>query len=170
MLKLLKNEKNRQRALSKPLIDDVLLTLQQRLKEAIKAKFSSKLKLYIIDTGSCTACELELQGLFNPLYNVSKLGVEVVYDVREADIMLMTGLLTENMYHHCMQKYKVLKEPKRVIAIGDCPLFHAPFKNTFALKGESSIHCSTAYHIAGCPPEPKKLLQGLLAYIETLEI
>jgi len=154
--------------MEKPSIDGELNRLHRLIKQEIKEKFSSKLKLYILDTGSCNACEIELQALFNPLYDVSKLGIEVVYEVKEANIMIVSGLLTENMFPVCTEAYALLKEPKHIITIGDCPLFHAPFKDNFAIKGQVQIHFSTQYHIAGCPPEPRTLLRGLLKYLETL--
>lgn len=168
MLSLIRNRINSKKSMEKPIVDGELNRLHRLIKKEIKEKFSSRLKLYIMDTGSCGACEVELQALFNPLYDVSKLGVEVVYEVKEADIMILTGLLTENMYSVCMEAYKGLKEPKQVISIGDCPLFQAPFKDTFSIKGQASVHFSTGYHISGCPPNPRVLLRGLLKYLESL--
>ena len=168
MYNLFQNRVNQKRAMKKPKADGELHRLQRLLKEEIKEKFSSKLKLYIIDTGSCGACEVELQALFNPLYDVSSLGVEVVYRVEEADIMLLIGLLTENIYPFCLESYQNLKEPKHLITLGDCMTFQAPFKDTFAIKGQANIHFSTETHIAGCPPNPKALLRGLLKYLKTL--
>ena len=159
---------NRKKSLKKPLPDGELHRLHRLLKDEIKEKFASKLKFYIIDTGSCNACEIELQALFNPLYDVNRLGIEVVYDVQEADMMLITGLLTENMYPICMDAYQKLKEPKHIISVGDCPLFEAPFKDTFAIKGQAHIHFSTQHQIRGCPPEPKAILRGILKYLQTL--
>ena len=169
MFSLFQNELNRKKSMERPVMDGELLRLHRLLKEEIKVKFSSKLKLYIIDTGSCNACEVELQALFNPLYNVNKVGIEVVYHSSQADIMVLTGLLTENMYPHCREAYQQLKEPKHVVTLGDCPLFHAPFQKSFAIKGEANIHFSTQFHIKGCPPEPKGILRGLLKYITSLE-
>ena len=153
--------------MSRPKADGELHRLQRLLKDEIKEKFSSHLKLYIVDTGSCGACEVEIEALFNPLYNVSAIGIERVYEVEEADIMVLTGLLTENIYPLCLDSYQRLKEPKRVITIGDCMMFHTPFKDTFAIKGQASIHFLTQAHIKGCPPNPKALLRGLLKYLQS---
>ncbi len=165
MYNLFQNKINQKKSMKKPKADGELSRLKRLLKEEIKRKFSSKLKLYIIDTGSCGACELELQALFNPLYDVNALGIEVVYDIREADIMLLTGVLTENMYPVCLDAYKNLKEPKHVITVGDCIMFHAPFKDTFAIRGQANIHFLAKRHIGGCPPDPRALLRGLLKYL-----
>ena len=160
---------NKKKSLKQPEVDGELRRIHRLLKDEIKEKFSSSLKLYIIDTGSCNACEVELQTLFNPLYNINKLGVKVVYDVHEADMILLTGLLTENIYPICMDVYQKLKEPKHMITIGDCPLFQAPFKDTFAIKGQANIHFATQHHIMGCPPDPKTILRGLLKYLQGLQ-
>lgn len=148
--------------------DGELLRLDKLIKEQIKEKFSSKLHLYIVDSGSCSGCELELQTLFNPLYNVSKLGLEVVYDIKKADILIITGLLTENMHIELLKLYQDLKNPKRVILFGDCPLFQAPFHDTFALKRPLEAQFSSAYPIFGCPPEPRIILTELLKYLKKL--
>ncbi len=168
MYALFQNKINQKKSMKKPQADGELLRLQRLLKEEIKGKFSSRLKLYIIDTGSCGACEVEFQALFNPLYDAKSLGIEVVYDVKEADMLLLMGLLTENMYPICLDAYSSLKEPKHVITLGDCTLFHAPFKDTFAIKGQSHIHFLAKSHIAGCPPNPKALLRGVLKYLQGL--
>jgi Ni,Fe-hydrogenase III small subunit len=168
MYNIFQNKINQKKSMKKPKADGELSRLQRLLKEEIKRKFSSRLKLYIMDTGSCGACELELQALFNPLYDVNSLGMEVVYDIREADILLLTGLLTENMYPVCLDAYKNLKEPKQVISIGDCMMSHAPFKDTFAIKGQANIHFLVETHIGGCPPNPKALLRGLLKHLQAL--
>ena len=162
MYELFQNKINQKKSMKKPQADGELSRLQRLLKEEIKGKFSSRLKLYIIDTGSCGACELELQALFNPLYDANSLGIEVVYDIQEADILLLTGVLTENMYPVCLDAYNALKEPKYVISIGDCILSHAPFKDTFAIKGQANIHFLVNTHIGGCPPDSKALLRGIL--------
>ena len=168
MFRVLRNEINRKKATIKPALDEELLRLDRMLKREIKEKFSSHLKLYIMDTGSCNACEFELQNLFNPLYNISKVGVEVVYTIKEADMLLVTGLITENMYDELTLVYKQLKEPKHLIFIGDCPLGESIFKNTFAIKGHIKQEFSTSYSIFGCPPDPRALMKGLLKYLESL--
>ena len=166
MFKLLRDKRNKKRCLLAPERPEPLQYLQGELQREIYNKFDSKLSLYIIDTGSCGACEIELQNLFNPFYDVSTLGIEVVYDVKKADILLITGLLTQNMYEECKRVYTELNEPKRVITVGDCPVMLAPFKESFAIKGESNIHFNVVHHISGCPPEPTIILEGLLGYLK----
>jgi Ni,Fe-hydrogenase III small subunit len=146
--------------------DSELLNLEKRMKEIIREKFSSTLHLYIVDTGSCKGCELEFQALFNQFYNVSSMGIEVVYEIETADILCITGLMTENLYFEIERLYEKMRAPKRVINIGDCPLFHAPFKNSYALKNQGANPFEVAYSIAGCPPEPRTILRELFKYLK----
>ena len=148
--------------------DGELNRLARLLKSEIKEKFSSHLKLYILDSGSCRGCELELQALFNPLYDVSSVGIEVVYEIERADILCITGVLSENLYSEVVHVYEKLKEPKRVLTIGDCPLFHAPFQDTYAIRTQGIRSFSPEYHIGGCPPDPRALLRGLLKYLKKI--
>ncbi|CAA6820146.1 MAG: Formate hydrogenlyase subunit 7 [uncultured Sulfurovum sp.] len=136
------------------------------IKDLIDEKFSAPLKVYILDSGSCNGCELELQVLFSPIYDLPTFGVEVSYESEEADVLLVTGLITENMYGELQSVYKKLKEPKRIILIGDCPISAAPFKNTFALKDDMENFFSTAFKIPACPPEPLVLLEGLHEFLK----
>ena len=148
--------------------DGELKRLDRLLKEQIETKFSSKLNLFIVDSGSCSGCELELQALFTPLYNIAKNGIEVVYDIKEADILVITGLMTENMYGEIVKLYDELKEPKYVILLGDCPLLRGAFQDNFSLKRPVEIPFNSFHTITGCPPEPKIILTELLKYLKKL--
>lgn len=152
--------------LDKETKDENLLRLESSIKSLVKESFSSKLKVYVFDSGSCNGCELELQLLFSPLYDLASLGIEVVYESREADILLITGLMTENMYFDFEKVYISLKNPKRIILVGDCPLLYTKFQDNFALKTNADKFYATAHYIAGCPPEPMVLLEGLESYLK----
>jgi len=156
--------KKRWRALPKK--DVELLHIDKLLKAQIKEKFNSSLKLYIVDSGSCSGCEMELQTLFNPFYNLSVLGIEVVYESEQADVLVLTGLVTENMYVELRKVYETLNESKHLITLGDCPIFQAPFHDTFALRTKGSNYFPSTHHIAGCPPTPKEILRGLVRFMK----
>lgn len=135
------------------------------IKGLIKEKFSSKLKLYVLDSGSCTGCELELQVLFSPLYNLASFGMEVVYEYSKADILLITGVMTENMHAELKMIDKHFKNPHGVIILGDCTVFSVPFKDTFAIHGTVNALFPLAFHIGGCPPEPSLILKNFYEFL-----
>lgn len=142
-------------------ISESAIAIRSLLKGLIEEKYSAPLSLYILDSGSCNGCEMELELLFSPLYDLSSFSVEVTYDASKADILIITGLMTENMYIELGLVYEKMKKPKSVIMLGDCPIFSVPFKDTFALKDKVHKFFPNAFHISGCPPEPLVLLEGL---------
>ena len=166
MLKFFKNESFRNKWTQSAKKDVELLHIDKILKAQIKEKFDSKLKLYIVDSGSCTGCELELQALFNPFYNLSALGIEVVYEIEKADVLILSGLITENMYVELRSLYEKFKAPKHLITLGDCPVFQAPFRDTFAIRTKGSNYFPSTQHIVGCPPTPKEILRGLVRFMK----
>src|ERR1700751_4138669 len=50
-----------------------------------------------VDAGSCNGCELEIQALNNPYYNLEGRGVKFVASPRHADMLLVTGQEAVNM-------------------------------------------------------------------------
>jgi hypothetical protein len=44
-----------------------------------------------VDAGSCNGCELEINALNNPYYNLEGLGIKFVASPRHADLLLVTG-------------------------------------------------------------------------------
>ena len=148
--------------------DGELRRLDRLLGEQIEVKFNSQLNLYIVDSGSCNGCELELQALFTPLYNIEKNGIKVVYEIKKADILVITGVMTENMYEEVVNLYEALKEPKYVILLGDCPLLQGRFHDNFSLKRPVEIPFNSFHSISGCPPEPRIILTELLRFLKKL--
>jgi Ni,Fe-hydrogenase III small subunit len=146
-------------------IDDLL----HSIKLLVKKKFSSKLKIYIVDAGSCKGCELELQFLFSPQYNLAALGFQIVYAIDEADILLITGLMTHNMSEELEMLLSQFKDKRNIVLIGDCPIGQSPFQESFALDKSMKQHFSLAYSIIGCPPNPKTILEGFLFFLNNYE-
>jgi len=165
MFSLLKDD-SLAKVMEKPTISDEAVAICVLIRDLVKEKLPSSLKLYVFDSGSCNGCELELQLLFSPLYNLSSYGLEVSYDASEVDVLLITGLMTENMYAPLKLVIEELKEPKKIITIGDCPVYATAFQDTFALKDKVDNLFPNAFHIGGCPPEPLVLLQGLHEYLK----
>jgi len=153
---------------TKVTLSETALFIRKLIKDLVKERFSSSFKIYILDSGSCNGCELELQLLFSPLYDLSSYGVSVVYDITKADALLVTGLMTENMYAELNALSKQFKMPQEVILVGDCPLQATAFQESFALKGEVTKLFPNAFEIKGCPPEPLLLLDGLYRFLEKL--
>ncbi len=148
--------------------DTQMQQLRKDLKNAVGKKFAGSLSIRMVDSGSCNACEAECNALSNPFYDLERLGINFVASPRHADIMLLSGVLTFNMYHHVRDAYQQMPQPAYIVTLGDCPVMQAPFEESFAIKGPVAQHLPVAYHIPGCPPSPREIIEGLLAFLQTI--
>src|SRR5262244_314361 len=74
-----------------------LETLGSHLQGIIKRTLGRSLAIREVDAGSCNGCELEIQALSNPLYDIERFGIRFVASPRHADVLLVTGPLSRNM-------------------------------------------------------------------------
>jgi Ni,Fe-hydrogenase III small subunit len=131
--------------------------------EAVKNTnpFRRSLAIREVDTGSCNACEMEMNALANPVYDVERFGVHIVASPRHADALVVTGPVTVNMERAFKGMYEQTPDPKIVIALGDCPINCGIFKGSYAVTGPVERHIPVVVRIPGCPPRPAEILKAL---------
>jgi len=129
--------------------------------------FRRSLTIREVDTGSCNACEMEMNALANPIYDVERFGVHIAASPRHADALVVTGPVTVNMEKALKDAYKQTPDPKIVIALGDCAINCGVFKGSYAVTGPVERHIPVDVHIPGCPPRPSEILKVLKDLRET---
>jgi Ni,Fe-hydrogenase III small subunit len=97
---------------------------------------------------------------------LERFGLRFVASPRHADVLLVTGPVTKNMREALERTYRATPDPKWVVAVGDCARDGGIFSGSYAVVGGVSQVVPVDLHIAGCPPSPNQLLQGLLALLE----
>jgi Ni,Fe-hydrogenase III small subunit len=136
-----------------------------RLQKAVLRTLGRALTIRHVDAGSCNGCELEIQALTNPYYNLEGIGIRFVASPRHADMLLVTGPVSKHMAIALKRTYDATPEPKLVVAVGDCGCTGGIFGQSYAsLAGVASV-IPVDVAIPGCPPRPRALLQGILAAI-----
>ena len=136
-----------------------------RLQEAILRTLGRALTIRHVDAGSCNGCELEIQALTNPYYNLEGIGIRFVASPRHADMLLVTGPVSKHMAIALKRTYDATPEPKLVVAVGDCGCSGGIFGQSYASLGGVASVIPVDVAIPGCPPSPRALLQGILASI-----
>jgi len=127
-----------------------------------KAKpFRRSLTIREVDTGSCNACEMEMNALMNPVYDAERFGIHVAASPRHADALVVTGPVTVNMEKALKDAYRATPDPKLVVALGDCACDCGMFKGSYAVTGPVERHVPVDVRIPGCPPRPVEILQAL---------
>ena len=115
-----------------------------------------------VDAGSCNGCELEINALGNPYYNLEGLGIRFVASPRHADLLLVTGPVSRNMEMALKRTYEATPEPKLVVAVGDCACDGGVFGESYASCGQVANVIPVDVVVSGCPPEPAAILRGIL--------
>ena len=123
--------------------------------------FRSSLTFRAVDTGSCNACEMEMNALTNPVYDIERFGIHIAASPRHADALVVTGPVTVNMEHALQDVYQHTPDPKIVIALGDCAINCGIFKGSYAVTGPVERHIPIDVRIPGCPPRPSEILTAL---------
>lgn len=118
-----------------------------------------------VDAGSCNGCELEIQALNNPYYNLEGAGVKFVASPRHADLLLVTGPVSVNMEEALRRTYDAIPSPKLVIAVGDCGSCGGLFGRSYASRGSVSSVIPVNYSVPGCPPDPASIIKGILQIV-----
>jgi Ni,Fe-hydrogenase III small subunit len=141
---------------------DEALRVRQSLGEQIRSVLGRALCIRHVDAGSCNGCELEIQALNNPIYNLEGLGIRFVASPRHADLLLVTGPVSRHMEVALRRVYEAMPDPKLVVALGDCGCTGGIFGESYASRGRVSEVIPIDVAVPGCPPSPTRILQGIL--------
>jgi Ni,Fe-hydrogenase III small subunit len=144
-----------------------LAELAQSVNRAARAKLGRSLSIRQVDAGSCNGCELEIHALGNAFYDLERLGLRFVASPRHADVLMVTGPVTKNMREALLRTYNATPDPKWVVAVGACAVDGGLFAGSYAVEGGVNDVVPVDLTIRGCPPNPRQLLAGLLALLQT---
>jgi len=145
--------------------DEALRVMAGRLREDVLSYFDGALTIRHVDAGSCNGCELEINSLNNPYYNLEGLGIKFVASPRHADMLLVTGPVSRHMEVALKRTYDATPEPKLVVAIGDCGCSGGIFGESYASCGRVANVIPVDVIVPGCPPTPAAIMQGILTAI-----
>jgi len=150
-------------------VEDEMEIMGQRLHKKIRNIFGRSLSIREVDAGSCNACEVEVNALSNPIYDMERFGIHIVASPRHADMLLVTGPVTRNMELALLKTYNATPEPKLVAAMGSCACNGGIFGETYASGGGVDRFMPVDVYIPGCPPRPQAVIFGLMVAVDRLE-
>lgn len=125
------------------------------------AGLAGSVQLRHVDAGSCNGCEVEIGSAFGPVYDAERYGARLVASPRHADALLVTGPVTRNMVEPLRRTYDAMPAPRLVVAVGDCARDCGVFAGAYGVAGAVSDVLPVDLEIAGCPPRPAAIVEGL---------
>lgn len=137
-------------------------TVEKRKMRKLPKAFQHSLNLFIVDTGDCGACLNEIKRLNTPYYNFHHLGFFVTPTPRNADVLLIIGPIVEHMKLPLKKAYEAMPEPKKVLAVGTCPISGCVFGPSFISSGVIPSDIPVDLSVPGCPPSPLAVLDALM--------
>lgn len=150
-------------------IDNSIEVLGNEVRSHIDRRFSGSFAIRQVDAGSCNACELEVNALNNPIYDIERFGVHFVASPRHADALLVTGPVTAHMAAALERTWRAVPEHKWLIAMGDCAINGGEFAGSYAVMDGVDSILKADVTIAGCPPTPKIILNAILTLLQNSE-
>jgi len=140
------------------------------VQQAIRRILGRALCIRHVDAGSCNGCELEIQALNNPYYNIEGIGIKFVASPRHADLLLVTGPVSVNMEEALKRTFDAVPDPKLVVAVGDCGACGGIFGKSYASRGAISDVIPVDHFVNGCPPTPAAIVQAILQTIQSTNV
>jgi len=119
------------------------------------------LRLVLFDLGlACCAVEYASAALLGDA--LSLLGA-TEGPLPVANVLVVSGTLTDVTAPSVLAAYDELAEPRRVISLGACAGTGGPYWDSYAVtKGVDQLLPVDVY-VPGCPPRPESLVQALLS-------
>ncbi|HEQ99811.1 MAG TPA: NADH-quinone oxidoreductase subunit B [candidate division Zixibacteria bacterium] len=143
--------------------DGIILTTLEKM-----VNWSRKSSMWPFGFG-LACCAIEMMSTFMAHFDLARFGMEVMRpSPRQADLMIVSGRVSNKMAPVVKRLYEQMPNPKWVISMGACASTGGVFNNYAILQGVDRIIPVDMY-IPGCPPRPQQLIDGIVKLHEKVK-
>lgn len=138
-----------------------------KLESAMKWARSGSLWYYAVQSGCCADEVMETLG---SRYDLERFGCVPQLEPSQADLLLVSGVVTRKSAPHLLQIYEKMLAPKYVMALGSCASCGGLFSEDRSYTGLSGVGriIPVDVHVPGCPPRPEAIMNGLITLQEKI--
>jgi NADH-quinone oxidoreductase subunit B len=124
--------------------------------------------LWVFNFG-LACCAIEFIAASMARHDFIRLGViPFAHGPRQADLMVVSGTVTDKMAPAVRRLWDQMPEPKYAISFGACSNSGGPYWDSYCVtKGVDQVIPIDVY-VPGCPPRPEALLQGIIKLQEKI--
>lgn len=142
----------------------------QEVLEKVKtwARLNSPWAIHF-NSGSCNGCDIEILATLTPRYDVERFGIKLIGSPRHADVLLVTGAVSEQARERLQRIYEQMPEPKFVVAVGSCALTGGTFQGCYNVVGRVDKVIPVDAYVPGCPPRPEAIIDGIVKLLGSLQ-
>ncbi|MDR1355891.1 MAG: NADH-quinone oxidoreductase subunit B [Propionibacteriaceae bacterium] len=131
------------------------------------ANWLRKTSLWPLTMG-LACCSIEMLSYGGPRVDAARWGQEILRaSPRQADLMIVSGRLSQKMAPIVRRLYDQMPEPKWVIALGACASSGGIFNNYALVQGCDHVVPVDIY-VPGCPPRPDQLIDAVFKLRERI--
>ncbi|MCB9366817.1 MAG: NADH-quinone oxidoreductase subunit NuoB [Calditrichaeota bacterium] len=114
-------------------------------------------------------CGMEFMSTACSHYDLDRFGAAFPrFSPRQADVIWVVGTISHKIAPVLKTIYEQMADPKWVVSFGACASCGGPYDNYATVQGIDTIIPVDVY-IAGCPPRPEAVLDGLLKLQELIQ-
>jgi len=135
---------------------------------SVVVDWGRRYQLRVLNVG-LACCAVEFVAAATARSDLTRLGIDPYPGgPTRADVLVVSGTVTDRMAPTILRLYQQLPEPRFVISFGACANSGGPYWDSYCVtKGVDQLIPVDVY-VPGCPPRPEALVDGIRQVQELL--